>query len=47
MALLAPGRLALSKGNREALAGFKKKEIDLLVSMLRRVIANLSDGGAC
>jgi DNA-binding MarR family transcriptional regulator len=47
MALLAPGRLVLSKGNREALAGFKKNEIDLLVSMLRRVIANVSNGGAC
>jgi MarR family transcriptional regulator for hemolysin len=47
MTLLAPGRLVLQKGNREALAGFKKNEIDLFVSMLRRVIANMSDGEAC
>lgn len=47
ISLLAPGRLVLSNGNREALAGFKKSEIELLVSMLTRVIANVSDGGAC
>jgi DNA-binding MarR family transcriptional regulator len=47
MALLAPGRLILSKGNREAVAGFKKSEIDLLVSMLQRVIGNLTGDGAC
>ncbi len=47
MSLLAPGRRVLSQGNREALAGFDQSEIDLLVSMLRRVIANVSDGGSC
>ena len=47
MSLLAPGRRVRSQGNREALAGFDQSEIDLLVSMLRRVIANVSDGGSC
>jgi DNA-binding MarR family transcriptional regulator len=47
ISLLAPGRQLLLKGNREALAGFRKDEIDLLASMLRRLIANLSDGDPC
>ncbi|MBB5367110.1 MULTISPECIES: MarR family winged helix-turn-helix transcriptional regulator [unclassified Janthinobacterium] len=45
-ALLAPAREILFQGNREALAGFEPAEIDQLVSLLGRVIANVMSGEA-
>jgi|SRR5471032_654083 len=45
-ALLAPAREILFQGNREALAGFEPAEIDQLVSLLGRVIANVTSGEA-
>jgi len=45
-ALLAPARAILFQGNREALAGFEPAEIDQLVSLLGRVIANVTSGEA-
>jgi MarR family transcriptional regulator for hemolysin len=44
LALIAPGRAVLARGNREALAGFSEDEIEMLTDMLRRVIVNLNDG---
>lgn len=41
-ALLAPAREIMFEGNRQALAGFEQHEIDQLVSLLGRVIANVS-----
>jgi len=43
-ALLAPAREILFQGNREALAGFEQAEIDQLISLLGRVIANVASG---
>lgn len=43
-ALLGPARDILFQGNREALAGFEQGEIDQLVSLLGRVIANVAPG---
>ena len=42
--LLSPVRAILSQGNREALAGFNDSEIEQLVALLHRVIANVGDG---
>lgn len=44
IALQAPAREILFQGNREALAGFEQAEIDQLVSLLGRVIANVASG---
>jgi len=43
-ALQAPAREILFQGNREALAGFEQAEIDQLISLLGRVIANVAPG---
>lgn len=45
-ALQAPAREILFQGNREALAGFEQAEIDQLVSLLGRVIANVASSEA-
>ena len=42
--LLAPGRAILMRGNQEALAGFDAGDVEKLVEMLQRMIANVSDG---
>jgi MarR family transcriptional regulator, transcriptional regulator for hemolysin len=41
---IAPARAILAQGNREALAGFNEDDIERLIALLRRVIANVSDG---
>jgi len=44
---LKPARAVLSQGNREALAGFDAQDIETLLTLLRRVIVNVSDGSTC
>lgn len=39
---LLPGRGVLFRGNDEAMAGFSKEDSELLASLLRRVLDNLS-----
>jgi MarR family transcriptional regulator for hemolysin len=43
IAKIAPARAILSLGNREALAGFGVGDVDKLIVLLRRVIANVGD----
>jgi DNA-binding MarR family transcriptional regulator len=43
---IGPGRAILAQGNREALAGFRGDEVDKLVELLHRVIANIGDAHA-
>jgi DNA-binding MarR family transcriptional regulator len=45
--LIAPARVIMVEGNRDALAGFSDSEVSQLVALLQRVIANVSDGGDC
>lgn len=47
MKLIDPARAIMAQGNRDALAGFDDHEVQQLVGLLRRVIANVSDGGDC
>lgn len=45
VARVAPARAILAQGNQEALAGFDDGDVEQLVVLLRRVIANVSDDG--
>src|SRR5258705_9043660 len=47
MKLIDPARAIMAQGNRDALAGFNDREIRQLAALLRRVIANVSDGSDC
>jgi MarR family transcriptional regulator for hemolysin len=47
MKLIAPARAIIARGNREALSGFNDSEVELLVALLQRVIANVSEGSDC
>lgn len=42
---IAPARAILSQGNKEALAGFGEGDVDKLIVLLRRLIANVGDDG--
>lgn len=44
MKLIAPARAIIARGNREALAAFNDSEVEQLVALLQRVIANVSEG---
>lgn len=47
MKLIAPARAIMARGNREALAGFNDSEVEQLVALLQRVIANVCKGSDC
>jgi MarR family transcriptional regulator for hemolysin len=44
---LAPGRAVLAQGNRDALTGFEDQDVEKLVELLGRVLANLGGAGDC
>jgi MarR family transcriptional regulator, transcriptional regulator for hemolysin len=47
LGMMAPARAILVQGNREALEGFDDAEVEVLVTLLLRVMANVGDGTDC